>query len=88
VFDSPKDAVVQARASRNALHTGPVAQRVVPLPRALADDARWSGWFSAPGRLPRGKWVRVVFGRFTFPGRAPRGFVARFACVTMDARRL
>ncbi len=89
VFDSPASSEVQDRVNRNALYTGPVAERVVPpLPRALAAGERWSGWFGARGRLPAGLWVRVVFGRFAFPGDVPPGLIARFSCVTDKARHL
>ena len=89
VLDSPSRSEVEARADRQALYTGPVAERVVPpLPRALAAGERWSGWFSAPGRLPRAAWVRVVFGRFTIPGRVPPGLAPAFSCVSDAARRV
>ena len=90
VFDTNTLAEVERRAARKALHNGALAERVVPpLAGVLRPGDRWAGSFSAPGRLPRGKYVRVVFGRFVVPGgKVPAGLAARFFCTTDDAPRL
>jgi hypothetical protein len=53
---------------RNAGLTLPVLRQAMtfapPLPTTLRPDATWSGTVSAPGALPSGLWVRLVFGAF------------------------
>ena len=87
VFDTNTLGEVETRAARKALHTGALPERVVPpIAGVLQPGDRWAGSFSAPGRLPRGKYVRVVFGRFVVPGgKVPSGIAARFFCTTDDA---
>ena len=90
VFDTNTLGEVETRAARKALHTGALPERVVPpIAGVLQPGDRWAGSFSAPGRLARGKYVRVVFGRFVVPGgKVPSGIAARFFCTTDDAPRL
>jgi len=88
-FQGAGAADVHARARRQALHLQLVADRFRPqLPRLLAPGAGWSGTFSGPGRLPRGRFIRVVVGRFVIRGTPPRGLYREFLCVSRPSRRL
>jgi hypothetical protein len=53
-----RDAGLTLPALRQAMTFAP------PLPTSLRPDATWSGTVSAPGALPSGLWVRLVFGAF------------------------
>jgi hypothetical protein len=89
VFETNRLEEVERRVEAGAVHNNALAERVdPPLPHALQAGERWRGSFSGRGRFPRGRYVRIEFGRFTFPGTVPRGHVARFFCVTGDAPRL
>ena len=80
---------VAARADRRAIHVQLVADRFEPaMPRRLDPGDGWSGAFSGPGRLPRGRIVRVVTGRFATLARPPRGLFAQFVCVSERGRRV
>lgn len=59
-----------------------------PLPRALVPGETWSGTISAPGALPDGRWVRVVFGVFTVSGEPPAGMQPRVSWITDAAYEL
>jgi hypothetical protein len=64
------------------------ATRVEPKPPAvLRPGGTWSGTLSAPGSLPDGSWVRVVFGTFRGLGDAPTEF-QRVVWFTDHAYRL
>ena len=43
-----------------------------PLPSLLAPGESWNGWFVGPEKIPRGKEVHVVFGRFDLEGEENR----------------
>jgi hypothetical protein len=89
VFRGAGTAEVAERARRRSIHVQLVADRFRPeLPRQLAPGRGWSGTFSGPGRLPRGRVVRVVTGRFAILGRPPRGLYSEFVCVSERARRI
>lgn len=89
VLDSSDVAEVEQRARNSALSRGFVADAFEPaLPRVLREGEAWAGSFSGPGRLPAGKYVRVLFGRFTLSGDLPSGLIRRFSCVTDYAPRL
>ena len=65
------------------------ATRFVPsLPGVLEPGARWQGTISAPGPLPAGAWVRVVFGAFVAMGEPPPGVEERIVWITDHAHRL
>lgn len=59
-----------------------------PLPRALAPGETWSGTISAPGALPDGRWVRLVFGVFTAAGKPPAGLQPSVSWITDEAYEL
>ena len=51
------------------------ATRIEPRPPpVLRPGVTWSGTLSAPGSLPDGAWVRVVFGTFRGRGDVPAEF--------------
>jgi hypothetical protein len=52
-----------------------------PLPRAMPPHSRWVGKFSGRGRIPAGRYIRVLFGRFTIDPPV-RGLPDRFVVVT------
>lgn len=63
------------------------------LPRSLPPGATWSGTMTAPGALPTGLWVRVVFGAFVPTGEMPevlrrQGVVSQLVWITDHAYRL
>jgi hypothetical protein len=56
---------LESRSERSTLPVVRPVRTVAPeLPAALPPQATWSGTISAPGALPSGYWVRVVFGAF------------------------
>jgi len=59
-----------------------------PLPQILYPRARWSGTFSAQGRLRSGSSVRVAFGRFRTTEIPPPGLPTHLMAVTRRAARL
>ncbi len=59
-----------------------------PLPAVLAPGETWSGTMSAPGALPQGRWVRVVFGVFEAAGKPPEGLQPRISWITDSAYEL
>ena len=89
VFRGARTAEVRARVGARSIHVQLVADRFEPrLPRRLAPGSGWSGTFSGPGRLPRGRFVRVVVGRFALLGHAPPGLYREFICVSEHGRRI
>lgn len=87
VFRGTDVAEVARRAVRRSIHVQLVADRFTPaLPRQLAARSGWTGTFSGPGRLPRGRIVRVVAGRFAMLGRPPPGVFREFVCVSRHGR--
>jgi SAM-dependent methyltransferase len=89
VFRSAAAGEVSRRAAAQALHPPLVAARFIPpLPRTLRPGQRWEGSFTGRGRIPSGRFVRVVVGRFTITGRPPRGLYRGFLCVSDRARRV
>ena len=89
VFDSKLLSAVRGRANRNALYSGPVAQRVGATAAARARRRRAVG----AGRSPRPDGCREGSGSASSSAASrsrprPARLVARFACVTTDARRL
>jgi hypothetical protein len=59
-----------------------------PPPAQLAAGSRWRATISAPGKLPAGAWVRVLFGPFTAVGKPPRGLHPVVSWITDAAHRL
>jgi len=59
-----------------------------PLPRVLRPQSEWSGTFSGPGRLSKGRYVRVELGRFTNYGIQRRGIPRRFRYISDHVLRL
>jgi hypothetical protein len=57
-------------------------------PEELAAGGRWRATISAPGKLPAGAWVRVLFGTFTAVGKPPRGLHPVVSWITDAAHRL
>lgn len=58
------------------------------LPPLLAPGASWSGRIGAPGSLPAGRYVRVVFGPLDASGEPPEGLPATIVWITDHAHRL
>jgi hypothetical protein len=88
-FPDAQLADVANRVERRQIHLQLVADRFDPaLPRRLTAGGRWTGTFSGPGRLPRGRVIRVVTGRFVIVGSAPRGLYREFLCVSEHGRRV
>lgn len=56
------------------------------LPRVLQAGTRWAGRFGGPGRIPAGRHLRVLFGRFTVDPPV-RGLPDRFVVVTRGSVR-
>lgn len=59
-----------------------------PLPRVLVPGETWAGTIAAPGALPDGRWVRVVFGVFTASGDPPAGLQPTVSWITDAAYEL
>jgi len=59
-----------------------------PIPRLLRPGARWSGTFSARGRLRSGISVRVGFGRFRTTETPPPGLPTHLMAVTRSTARI
>jgi hypothetical protein len=82
-FRSAAGAEVARRVRERNLHALLLATHFEPgLPRLLEPGATWRGTFSGPGRLRRGRFVRVVLGRFTILGRPPPGLSRGFLCIS------
>ena len=80
VFRTARRSEVTRRAREGRLHVQLVADRFrPPLPRLVLPGEGWRGTFSGPGRVPRGREVRVVLGRFSIKGQAPP---AGFLCLS------
>jgi predicted small lipoprotein YifL len=58
------------------------------LPAVLRPGKTWSGAISAPGALPGGLWVRVVFGPFSSVGKGPKGVRQPLQWITDHAYHL
>lgn len=58
------------------------------LPPLLRPGASWSGRIGAPGSLPAGRYVRVVFGALDAVGEPPEGLPATVVWITDHAHRL
>jgi hypothetical protein len=58
------------------------------LPPLLQPGASWSGRIGAPGSLPAGRYVRVVFGALDAAGEPPEGVPATVVWITDHAHRL
>lgn len=77
---------IERRAREGRIHVQLIADRFRPsLPRLLAAGQGWQGTFSGPGRLPRGRDVRVVLGRFSIKGHAPP---VGFLCISERGARI
>jgi hypothetical protein len=86
VFRSAGRAEIERRVREGRIHVQLVADRFrPPLPRLVAPGESWRGAFSGPGRLPSGRDVRVVLGRFSLRGHAPP---VGFLCVAARGPRL
>ena len=66
-----------------------LAQRLAPEPPAvLQRGVRWRGTLSAPGKLPSGAYVRIVFGPLSATEEPPEGMERRVVWITDHAHRL
>ena len=89
VFGSGNHAELDRLNQKGALPSLRSAQKLdPPLPRALVPGETWSGTMSAPGALPDGRWVRVVFGVFTAAGKPPEGLQPTVSWITDSAYEL
>ena len=85
-FQHASSAAIERRLSEGRIHAQLVADRFRPtLPRLLRPGEGWQGTFSGPGRLPRGRDVRVVLGRFSIKGEPPP---AGFLCISERGPRI
>jgi hypothetical protein len=57
-------------------------------PRVLQRRAEWRGTIAAPGRLPAGAYVRVVFGPFAATTEPPDDLATPVVWITDHAHRL
>jgi hypothetical protein len=57
-------------------------------PSVLQPGVEWRGTISAPGKLPAGAFVRVVFGPFSAIGELPEGMQSPVVWITDHAYRL
>lgn len=57
-------------------------------PTVLQPGVEWRGTISAPGKLPVGAYVRVVFGPFSAIGELPEGLQSPVVWITDHAYRL
>ena len=57
-------------------------------PSVLQPGVEWRGTISAPGKLPAGAYVRVVFGPFSAIGEVPEGLQSPVVWITDHAHRL
>jgi hypothetical protein len=57
-------------------------------PAVLQRGVEWRGTISAPGRLPAGAYVRVVFGPFVAASEPPEGLQSPVVWITDHAHRL
>lgn len=86
VFRTADRSEIERRARELRLHVELVADAFrPPLPRLIPPHGGWNGTFSGPGRLPRGREVRVVLGRFSLRGHAPP---VGFVCVAERGARI
>jgi hypothetical protein len=77
---------IERRAREGRIHVQLIADRFrPPLPRLVPPGEGWRGTFSGPGRLPRGRDVRVVLGRFSIKGHAPP---VGFLCISERGPRI
>ena len=89
VFGSGDHAELDRLNSKGALPSLRPAQTLdPPLPGVLAPGETWSGTMSAPGALPKGRWVRLVFGVFTVAGKPPPGLQPSVSWITDTAYEL
>ena len=54
----------------------------------LQPGIEWRGTISAPGKLPAGAYVRVVFGPFVAASEPPEGLQSPVVWITDHAHRL
>lgn len=89
VFGSGDHAELDRLNDKGALPSLRPAQKLdPPLPSVLAPGETWSGTMSAPGALPQGRWVRVVFGVFTAASKPPPGLRPSISWITDGAYEL
>lgn len=88
-FDTASRREVVERAEASAAKPRTLADRYTPsTPKILYPGDAWSGSFSGLGRLPAGKPIRVVLGRFVITEAPPPGFFDGFLCISERAVRL
>jgi hypothetical protein len=86
VFRTDRGGELERRVREQRVHVQLVADSFrPPLPRLVQPGAGWRGTFSGPGRLPRGRHVRVVLGRFSLKGHAPP---VGFLCISERGPRI
>jgi hypothetical protein len=86
VFRTASAEEIERRVREARIHIQLIADRFrPPLPRLVEPGQGWRGTFSGPGRLPRGRDVRVVLGRFSIKHRAPP---VGFLCISERGTRI
>lgn len=89
VFGSGDQAELDRLNKDGALPSLRLAQELdPPLPSVLAPGKTWSGTMSARGALPRGRWVRVVFGVFVAASKPPPELQPSISWITDGAYEL
>jgi hypothetical protein len=89
MFASGELEDLQTRSRTGDYPTVRPARTVVPaLPLLLLPGDVWSGTIAAPGSLPGGKWLRVVFGPLTVVGDVPKDVPTDVIWITDHAHRL
>ena len=84
LFVGPREAELRPEAAPSLIAT----EFDPPLPRLLEPGAAWSGRLSGQGRIPRGSYVRFVFGRFDTTELPPVGLPAQLLAVTSRSIRV
>lgn len=89
LLDSGELARLDELNKRGELPPPRAAARYEPaLPLVVRPGESWRGTISAPGSLPEGSWVRVVFGAFVALGTPPAGMQSPVIWITDRTSRI
>ena len=89
LFATSDQKELEDAASSGGLPPVREAERIDPVPpTTLAAGATWRATLSAPGSLPAGSHVRVVFGPLRTEREPPEGLEAEIVWITDRSQRL